>query len=160
MKATGIVLCLLTLVLAGVDDARAQSRIDQSFGGQLSWGFEDEALGLGLRSETRVRPVPVALALSGDYFFPRCGVIGCSLWQLHGNAKLDLGWLLPFDPFLGGGVNYRHFSLRGPDGTARETGTGLNVLAGIWRGRTFVEARYEMMEGIADQLVLSLGFLF
>lgn len=131
------------------------------FGGQISYAFEDEALGLGLRSEFFVQPVPIVIALSGDRYFPRCGAVGCSLWQLHANGKLDLGWLLPLSPFIGGGLNHRRFSLSGPLGeNQRNTDNGINILAGVWRGQTFLEARYEMQEDIDDQVVLSIGILF
>lgn len=167
MKTTGtVLLALVLLFFAGEAEAQArdsdasQPRFDQSFGGQLSYGLEDRAMGLGLRSETRVNPVPVALAISWDYFFPRCGVIGCSLWQAHANAKVDLGRVLPFDPFIGGGIHYRSFSQRLSSGTDRQTGTGLNILGGIWTGPTFLEARYEITEDLDNQFVFSLGLTF
>ena len=148
---------LFTLLLSAHQGVQAQAGFDHSLGGKLSYAFEDEAMGIGVISESRIRPIPVALVVGADYYFPRCGAVGCSLAQLHAEARVDVGRLLPFDPFIGVGMNYRRFSVRGAE-SAKES--GVTVLGGIWRGSTFLQGRYEMMELEPDQLVVSIGFLF
>jgi hypothetical protein len=156
---------LLGLLLLTVTGVEAQ-RLDPgdrgpyvAWGGHLAYAFTDDALGIGPRMEAGIRPV--ALIGSFDYFFPRCGAVGCSLFQLNGQAKLEPGLFPAMRPYVGAGTHYRRFSIRTLQGRDVSTGSSFHAMAGFWRGATFLEGKYEFeREGNPSQWVLTLGALF
>ena len=149
---------------------RAQSasaeRIVQ-FGVQGSYG-EDTDFGVGGRI---IGNIGQLLGMQGieaigsfDYFFPDCGSVDCSYFEVNGNVvyRFPLQQAI-FSPYVGGGLNVAHgsvdfFGL----GEASDTKFGFNLLGGakfhIGIVQPFAEFRFEIEGG--EQFVITGGVLF
>lgn len=137
----------VALMVSAPTDADAQA----SFGADLSYGTEVEAMGIGARAKVGLGPIPFGVIGSFDYFFPD----NRDWWELNGNAVWSLGLPVGPEPYFGAGLNYVEFD------TGSET--GLNILGGVEIGwplpiTPFVEGRYATTG--AGQFVLTGGVYF
>lgn len=110
--------------------------------------------GIGGSLELRLRVLPVDLFFAGEYFFPACD--GCSLWG--GSADVHLMLPLPIlSPYGTAGLVLRNTNAS--DTRVRTGGVGLgggvNLATSVVGA--FAEARYEILDGSADQFVFRLG---
>lgn len=136
------------------------------FGAHLNWG-DDADFGLGGRvSVPLTTKTPLEIQGSFDYFFPSVPAGGdLTYWEINGN----LVYLVPIQrsslsPYVGGGLNIAHASLRVGTISGGDEEVGLNLLGGLAfklknsRVRPFVEVRAEVKGG--EQVVLSGGVQF
>ncbi len=102
--------------------------------------------------------LPVDVFVAGDYFFPDCGAVDCSLWG--GSADLHLTMPFPIlTPYGTAGVVYRKYSADGVSSGATGFGLGAGVDLGTLVLGAYLEARYEFVDP-DDQLVFRLGIRF
>ncbi len=135
--------------------AQAQLRV----GGQASFANEvlGGTLGVGPRVEFGAPAFPVRLAASFDYFFPNCPQ--CRYWETNVNALVSLPLLpIPFFRHVGGGWHMQSVKANPFDDPRRAS--GVNAVLGMGAERTNVEARYEILKDVEDQLVLSFALFF
>lgn len=138
---------VVALGLSAPTEAEAQA----SFGPDLSYATDSEAIGVGARANVGLGPFPLGVIGSFDYFFPDVG----DHWELNGNAIFSLGVPLGPKPYIGAGLNYADFGAG--------TDTGLNILGGVEIGgplpiTPFVEGRYATTG--AGQFILTAGMYF
>lgn len=138
---------------------------------------DDAHFGLGPRAIIDLGPFDAGFRLVGSFelFFPdnevaRNGmtipVDDVDYREANVNLVYTLGLpVVPLTPYIGGGLNFAHLSVRGsPGGTLDRdnTDTGVNVLAGIELEllgfAPFFELRYEL--GGGDQWVATGGITF
>lgn len=146
---------VITLVLgAALFAARASdpepAAAQIQVGLQTSYGTAsglDPAFGLGLRTAFGVGfsgggdPGQTAFdALSGvvslERFFPDCGTVGCTHWELNGNVILPLFAARGFTPYLGAGLGITRLSVDDDIGAIPQehdddTDIGINLLGGV-----------------------------
>lgn len=149
---------------------RAQSASSErtlQFGVQGSYG-EDTDFGVGGRIIGNIGRFfgmqGIEAIGSFDYFFPDCGAVDCSYFEINGNVvyRFPLQQIM-FSPYVGGGLNVAHgsvdfFGL----GNASDTKFGVNLLGGakfhIGAIQPFAEFRFEIEGG--EQFVITGGVLF
>jgi opacity protein-like surface antigen len=164
MKMSRTIMVAVAAFALGATGAHAQR-----FGVQLDWG-NDVDFGVGARVELDVpnlisetEPLNRTFLIgSFDYFFPDCGDLDCTYWEINTNVAFPI-IVAGIDPYVGAGLNLAHVDAGTEGGldAGSDTDVGLNILGGIrfpLRGVTaFGEARYEVAGG--EQFVLTFGAL-
>jgi opacity protein-like surface antigen len=171
----------LALVLAtGIAAQAAQAQQTEKawqFGPQVNIATQHIGLGVGGRAVftglgSAVKVPGLGAFGSFDWFFPGNSYgVSPSVWEINVNATYDLkiAGLTGVAPYVGGGVNYLHWStgagtvLGFPVPSASGSETGLNLLGGGRFNLTpklhaFAEARIEVRSGGA--FVVTGGLLF
>jgi len=99
---------------------------------------------------------------SFDFFFPGNSV---TYWELNPGVtyNITLAGLTGLSPYVGGGLNLAHISVDlGSFGSASDTKTGLNLLAGsrfgLGKMSAYAEGRFEV--GGGERFVATFGILF
>lgn len=129
----------------------ATNNLGPSIGGRAAFS------GLG----TAVKVPGLAAYGSFDYFFP--SVSGVTIWEINANATWDIPNMTGgFKPYVGGGLNYAHYSWSGCSLCAGSQ-TGLNLLGGTHFMPTpklnmFGEVRVELRTGSAIDFTVGLLF--
>jgi opacity protein-like surface antigen len=135
-------------------------------GGQVSYGTEAEAIGVGIRYENALNSLfpsmPTLRAVASfDLFFPGSGV---TWWELNAGAVYGFSPTGSIMPYAGGGLNYTRISFDNPfgGGNVSSGDVGLNLIGGaklraMGTIRPYVEVRYTL--GGGEQLVLTAGAL-
>lgn len=149
------------LALAGVvaagstpSDASAQLRA----GPQLSFASDvfGGTVGVGSRVEFGIPAFPVRLAASADYFFPDCD--RCRYWEGNVNLLVSLPLMpIPFLRYVGGGWHLQSVKASAFEDAIRAR--GFNAVGGVGSENTYIEFRYELLEDVQDQYVLSFAIL-
>jgi hypothetical protein len=101
--------------------------------------------------------LPIDLFFAGEYFFPSCD--DCSFWG--GSADVHFSLPVPaVTPYGTAGLVLRNTDAS--DTSVRTGGLGLGAGANLsaFVVGAYVEGRYELMDGSADQLVFRLGVRF
>lgn len=152
---------LLALVVLGLAarDAEAQA----AFGVQGNWGDEAD-FGIGGRILANLESVNLEAVGSFDLYFPDDrGSEDVDYWEINGNLFYHIR-LRDTDavvPYLGGGLKIA----RAEVGSADDTEVGLNLGGGARFPTSssvtpFAEAKYTISDGLAEQFVITFGFLF
>lgn len=150
------------LALAGVvaaASAPAPASAQLSAGGQLSFANDvlGGTIGAGPRVEFGMPAFPVRLAASADWFFPNCNQ--CRYWETNINALVSLPLLpIPFFRYLGGGWHLQSIKANPFDDPTQTR--GFNAVGGMRSENTVIEVRYEILEDIKNQFVISFGVFF
>lgn len=142
----------LGMGLALAPEARAQlrpglhvARAADSFGG---------VNGVGGSLELSLPVLPIDLFFAGEYFFPDCE--DCSLW----GGSADVHFTLPvplLSPYGTAGLVLRNTDASDTSVRTGGLGFGAGVNVGALVVGAYAEARYEIMDGMGDQLVFRLG---
>ena len=128
-------------------------------GPQLSFASDvfGGTIGVGPRVEFGIPVFPVRLAASGDYFLPT-NCRGCRYWEGNVNLLVSLPVMpIPFLRYLGGGWHMQ--SIKAGNAESATTARGFNAVGGVGSGNTVVEFRYEFVEDVKDQYVISFALL-
>lgn len=149
------------LALAGVaaGSVPAPASAQLRAGGQLSFANDvlGGTIGVGPRVEFGVPAFPVRLAASADWFFPNCNQ--CRYWETNVNALVSLPLLpIPFFRYVGGGWHLQ--SIRANPFEDPTQTRGFNAVGGMRSESTVIEVRYEILEDIKNQFVVSLAIFF
>ncbi len=152
LTAVAAALTFAGVVAASSTPAPASAQL--RLGGQIS--YADDVLGgtvgVGPRAEFGIPAFPVRLAASGDYFFPNCNQ--CRYWEANVNALVSLPLLpIPFFRYVGGGWHLQSIKANPFEDATRAR--GFNALAGLDSDNTSIEVRYEIVEDVDNQFVLS-----
>lgn len=152
------ILCLPLALAAALTlplEARAQvrpglhiARATDSFGGTNGVGG---SLQFDLPTPT------VDLFVAGEYFFPDCD--SCSLW----GGSVDVHLALPvtvLTPYGTAGLVLRETDVSDTSVRTGGIGFGVGLNVNTLVVGTYVEGRYELMDGSGDQVVLRLGIRF
>lgn len=152
LAAVAAALAIAGVVAAGSAPAPLSAQL--RLGGQISYANDvlGGTVGAGPRAEFGIPAVPVRLAASGDYFFPNCNQ--CRYWEANVNALVSLPLLpIPFFRYVGGGWHLQSIKANPFEEATRAR--GFNAVAGLGSDNTSVEVRYEIVNDIDNQFVLS-----
>lgn len=149
------------LALAGVaaGSAPAPASAQLRAGGQVSFANDvlGGTIGVGPRVEFGAPAFPVRLAASADWFFPNCNQ--CRYWETNVNALVSLPLLpIPFFRYVGGGWHLQ--SIRANPFEDPTQTRGFNAVGGMRSENTVIEVRYEILEDIKNQFVVSFAIFF
>ncbi len=150
----------LLAVVSSVGEAGAQLRpgIHAARASARGTNVGGRANGVGGSLELSIPLVPVDVFVAGDYFFPDCGTVDCSLWG--GSADLHLEMPLPvLTPYGAAGLVWRRTTVDGVSSDATGFGVGAGVNLGTLVLGAYLEARYEFVDP-DDQVVFRLGIRF
>ena len=157
LTVIAVVLALAVVVAAGSAPAPVSAQL--RLGGQISYANEvlGGTFGVGPRAEFGIPAFPVRLAASGDYFLPNCNQ--CRYWEANVNALVSLPLLpIPFFRYVGGGWHLQSIKANPFEDATRAR--GFNAVAGLGSDNTSIEVRYEIVEDIDNQFVLSFAIFF
>ena len=149
------------LALAGVvaaASAPAPASAQLRAGGQVSFANDvlGGTIGVGPRVEFGAPVFPVRLAASADWFFPNCNQ--CRYWETNVNALVSLPLLpIPFFRYVGAGWHLQ--SIRANPFEDPTQTRGFNAVGGMRSENTVIEVRYEILEDIKNQFVVSFAIL-
>lgn len=149
------------LALAGVaaGSAPVPASAQLRAGGQVSFANDvlGGTIGVGPRVEFGAPAFPVRLAASADWFFPNCNQ--CRYWETNVNALVSLTLLpIPFFRYVGGGWHLQ--SIRANPFEDPTQTRGFNAVGGMRSENTVIEVRYEILEDIKNQFVVSFAIFF
>lgn len=158
-RLTGVAAALAFAGVVAVASTPSAAAGQLRAGPQLSFASDvfGGTIGVGPRVELGMPAFPVRLAASGDYFFPT-NCRGCRYWEGNVNLLVSLPVLpIPFLRYLGGGWHMQ--SIKAGNAESATTARGFNAVGGVGSGNTVVEFRYEFVEDVKDQYVVSFALL-
>lgn len=153
-RSTVLGVALAFAGIAAAASAPAPAAAQVRAGGQVSFANDvlGGTIGVGPRAEFGVPAFPVRLAASADWFFPNCNQ--CRYWEMNVNALVSIPLLpIPFFRYLGGGWHLQSIKANPFDDPTRTR--GFNAVGGMRSENTVIEVRYEILENIKNQFVLS-----
>lgn len=158
-RLTGVAAALAFAGVVAVASTPSTAAGQLRAGPQLSFASDvfGGTIGVGPRVELGMPTFPVRLAASGDYFFPT-NCRGCRYWEGNVNLLVSLPVMpIPFLRYLGGGWHMQ--SIKAGNAESATTARGFNAVGGVGSGNTVVEFRYEFVEDVKDQYVVSFALL-
>lgn len=169
MRKVTLALCAAVGLSLVAQAAPAQTR-PWMFGPEVSFGTDNYGPGIGARAAwvglgQAVKAPGLQAYGAFDYFFPSTGVFGYTVhvWELNFNATYDIPHMTGFKPYVGGGLNYAHYSVSGCTLGCAGSQTGLNLLGGAHFKPSptlnmFGEIRIELRT--ASFIAFTVGMLF